>query len=377
MEPTTILAAAALQLAFDRPYLGTALYALQRVSRPGLGTMAVDRRWRLYFDPETIVAWGVAKTGGVVYHELCHLLREHADRAPIGGDPFLWNVAGDAEINDDLESEEVKLPGHPAYPRTIGQPDGRLAEEYYAAIAKTADTRDRRASSRPLGDCQEGSGPFPGFSLNGASAGRAVVVEDPELIRPSLLGYGSGASGNEDVQGHETTAGLALPPGLAAAEAIVLRRQVAVAIREHARTPGRVSGHWARWAEAKLEPRVDWRHELAAAVRSAIGSVAGASDYSYTRPSRRQPCFDRIVVPSLRQPVPRVAVVVDTSGSVDDDLLAQGLAEVASILRSVGQRDGLWVLAVDAAVQAWQSFSPMDIRRGHRGHPAVSTPSSP
>jgi predicted metal-dependent peptidase len=60
-----------------------------------------------------------------------------------------------------------------------------------------------------------------------------------------------------------------------------------------------------------------------------------------------------VVLPALRRPVPRVAVVVDTSGSVDDGLLAQALGEVDGVLASLAVGAGqVTVLAVDAAVQA-------------------------
>ena len=36
----------------DRPYLASALWNLVPVERKGLGTMATDSSWRLYYDPE-------------------------------------------------------------------------------------------------------------------------------------------------------------------------------------------------------------------------------------------------------------------------------------------------------------------------------------
>jgi predicted metal-dependent peptidase len=57
-----------------------------------------------------------------------------------------------------------------------------------------------------------------------------------------------------------------------------------------------------------------------------------------------------VVLPALRRPVPDIAVVCDTSGSMSDDLLAMALAEVEGLLRAVGLARQLRVLACDAAV---------------------------
>lgn len=102
---------------------------------------------------------------------------------------------------------------------------------------------------------------------------------------------------------------------------------------------------------AILDPVVDWRVVLHAAVRRGIGWAAGHSDCTYSRISRRQASARGVVLPALRRPVPRVAVVVDTSGSVDDGLLAQALGEIDGVLASLPVGGGqVTVLAVDAAV---------------------------
>jgi predicted metal-dependent peptidase len=57
-----------------------------------------------------------------------------------------------------------------------------------------------------------------------------------------------------------------------------------------------------------------------------------------------------VVLPALRRPVPEVAVVCDTSGSMTDDLLAASLAEVEGLLAALGLARQVRVLACDAAV---------------------------
>jgi predicted metal-dependent peptidase len=142
--------------------------------------------------------------------------------------------------------------------------------------------------------------------------------------------------------------------GLDQWQADLLRRQVAQDVMRHAREAGTVPAGLARWASQLLSPKVDWRRLLAAELRRALADVAGAVDYSYRRPSRRAAVFSGmvpgVVLPALRRPVPEVAVVCDTSGSMSDDLLAAALAEVEGLLGSLGMARQVRLLACDTAV---------------------------
>ena len=98
-----------------------------------------------------------------------------------------------------------------------------------------------------------------------------------------------------------------------------------------------------------LPSKIDWRRVLAAEVRAAVAAVAGMVDYSYRRPSRR--AQGDVILPTLQRPIPDVAIVVDTSGSMGDELLGRALAEVEGVLKRAGLRQ-VRVLAVDTDVHA-------------------------
>jgi len=361
------LAAARLRLVKDRPYLAAAAWSLGGpVETPGLSTLAVDKHWRLYYDPAVLERWTSEELAGVLYHEICHLLRSHAAR--LGAfDPRTANIAGDAEINDDLCAEGITLPGSPVTPESLGLPAHRLAEEYAAVLSRRRDGdgqrsgRDRMgggAGEAPPGDTGEpgspvSSDPSPAPSQapdRPAASGGGAAGAKPGADRGQTSGRrscGSCSHGRHE----EWELGEDTPGGLRPTEAELIRRQVAEAIRVQAagRDRGSIPAHWRRWAEEKLSPpQIDWRRELATAIRTAVAAVRGAVDYSYRRPSRRQ--VDKVILPSLVQPTPEVAIVVDTSGSVSDQDLSRALVEVGGVLRAVGQR-GVTVLTVDAAVQ--------------------------
>ncbi|HEY4461235.1 MAG TPA: VWA-like domain-containing protein [Streptosporangiaceae bacterium] len=304
------LAAARLWAAARFPYLASGIFGVQVIATPDSGTVAVDEEWRLHADPAVAAAWSPAQLGSVLVHHVCHLLRSHADRARALGigpeDGPGWTRAADAEINDDLIPAGIDLPGTPILPEHLGAERGGLAEQYFRAGPEGG----------PRWDVDCGSG----------ADGRA---------RPGQDG----------------------PPGLPRWQADLLRRMVAQETMRHAKEAGTVPAGLARWAEAILAPTVNWRTLLAAELRRAVADTAGAADYSYRRPSRRAAVAGDVVLPALRRPVPEVAVVCDTSGSMTEDLLAMALAEVEGLLRSLGVARQVRVLACDTAAAPAQRVS--------------------
>ncbi|MFE3900473.1 VWA-like domain-containing protein [Streptomyces sp. NPDC059153] len=305
----TKLLAARYRAATDRPYLASALYALSVVASTEVPTMGVDRHWRCYVSPAFVAATPVAELAAVWVHEVAHLLRDHhgrAERLPAADqrDPHRVNVAQDCEINDDLIADGLPLPAGRMEPRLFGLPAGQLFEAYLPGVPQ---------------------GPPPHNCGSGAH-GQPMPWESAGSDGPSCLGP---------------------------VEAEALRRHTAEAMRAHRRSRGSLPAGWQRWADQVLEPTVDWRQALAGAVREAAAWAAGAIDYTYRRPSRRGAALRGVVLPSLRRPLPRVAVVIDTSGSMGDEELASALAEVTGVLREVGIRGNrVTVLACDADVQS-------------------------
>ncbi len=310
------LAAARLWAGSRFPYLATGLFGAQVTPAPDIGTVAVDDGWRLHADPELAAGWTPAQFGSVLVHHVCHLLRAHGERAGPAGVPAgqarTWVLCADAEINDDLVPAGLALPGGPVLPRHLGAETGLLAEQYYAM-------------ARAIG---------PPFPLGGVAGDAADGWS---------LDCGSGADGCP--RPWDSGGGPPLPPW----QARLLVRQVAQDCISQGREPGTVPAGLLRWAGQLLEPAVDWRKTLAAELRRAVADTAGAVDYSYRRPSRRATVAGRVVLPALRRPVPEVAVVCDTSGSMTDDLLAAALAEVEGLLRAVGLSRQVRVIACDAA----------------------------
>ena len=291
-----LFAAARLRAARLQPYLAAAVFSLIPVDSPDLGTFAVDRYWRVYVDMDQARRWGVEAVAAVLLHEVHHVVRNHHDRAArldVDTDTHqLWNLAADAAINDDLVAEQVPLPG-PILPRHLGVHDGGFEEQYFRHLLDERDARDHET-------CGSGSGGAP-----------AAVEASDEPTE-------SGVDGVDDV------------------DATAIRRAVAHEVVSAADRGDRVSPGLVLWARDLLDPQVPWRQVLRAALGRPARAVTSRGEPDWCRPDRRaesRPDFPR---PGVRHHTPEVAVVVDTSASMERPLLDAAVTEINGMLRRTG-----------------------------------------
>lgn len=404
-----IVATARLAACRCERYFTTAIMALIPHEAPGLGTVAVTKDWVMMVDPAAVERWGVEETTTAIRHEVRHCLRDHHGRGLLLGDDspenqFLKNVAADAEINDGAEFANAKWPGEPVLPSTLPggpMPDGLLFEEYYDALRKQAEQQQKRGGKQGKGN------PKPGEKGGGSGKGDGKGTqksnqpgEDGKGGEPGDGGGGSPQPSNE--QGRlgagwcGSCAGHAAPnepsaegskgdgekgegegahgpvEGRSEVEKRRIVKQVAEAIQqESARGRGTVPGSWARWADTQLKPpKIPWQQKLAKVMRATVAYRAGAVDRRYAHSSRRQAGIGYGVgkprLPGLRAPVPQVAVVIDTSGSMGDGEIQAAVNETAGVLKAVGS--DIEFCACDAAVHALAPIrNPRDISKLVKG----------
>jgi predicted metal-dependent peptidase len=376
MNARELLAAGRLMVKYTQaPYLATAVDSLVPREMEGLGTVAVTEHGVLLWDPAVVGTWTVEEIAGAIQHEVWHLLRDHLGRCRrIGAFPQLWNIAADLEINDDLATAQVKLPtfkdvkgpdgkpGTACYPKDFGMPDGKLAEEYYNQLRQKAqiievsmgggdsDEKGSPSDQDGAGGDQDAKGggkgqPRVGAGWCGSGAGRKVPGEPDEK--------GKGGEGE----------------GRTAGELASVRQQVAEAIRQQGgKGRGNVPADFLRWAEEALKPpRIRWEDKLARAARGCVAYRPGAQDYHYTRSSRRQGAvgwgMGHPILPAMREPIPEVLIVTDTSGSMGAKEHERAISESAAILKATTARVTFMALDTDIhsmrPVRRWQELLPL------------------
>jgi len=380
-----------------KPYLASAAMSLTLVRSPGYGTLGVDSSWRLYYDPDEIIYWPVDALSAVLEHEIWHLLKEHHRRAKDYGiqqdTGFRWNIAADTEIhsNEQLLSDVSKVPNSdPAHPAKWGLKPKQTVEFYYENIP-FPEPEDPRGKGKGKGEGRgEGKGEGRGEGKGeGKGEGRG---EGKGEGKGKGRGEGSGeGSGGMPVDWNEymdptrgvsgsCADGLERPNELPStdetinrAEEAVIRRDVARAV-QGAKSRGDRVGDWvAEWASMELAPpKIDWRDLLRNAIEHAIQYHRGNMQYTWSRLSRRQAASPDFLLPGMHSPVPEVAVVLDTSGSMFTaaygkagkdaaregaqfvTLLQEAMHEVGGILEEHGNTIGVNILATDMVVQSAQ-----------------------
>jgi predicted metal-dependent peptidase len=303
------------------PYLAPALHSLTMIESAKVPTMGVDSRWRCYWNPEKVRSWTVKQVGSVLIHEVWHCLRDHAGRAKDMGTLIwlIWSIAADAEINDDMIMDaEIDLPGDPVLLKKFKLPDGQTAEWYYNKMMENQPKV--RTTTIYGGSCSDGQ----------------------------AREWEAAGAGDDDKYG----------PGLSRAEVQLIAREVANAIK--AKGAGSVPEGISRWAsEILTPPKVPWQSEILTMARSACSHVSGCWDYTYRRPSRRQSVSEGVVYASMHRPIPEIAAVVDTSGSMSDEAIGLAVNELGGLLKQLGFP--IRVLSVDAAVHhVRKSFGRID-----------------
>lgn len=344
------LAAGRLIATRKAPYFGAMINALVPTVVEGLGTIGVTKDAMLVYDPAWIEKRDFDEMGALYWHEVMHLVLNHHGRRG-DRDPLLWNVAGDIFINDQGRSTlQLKFPAGGCFPEKFKDKSGAplkpnlTADEYYSLLLEAGKDAAQKALDGMQGDGDWQSGKC------GSGAGNAREDE------PAGSGK-EGARSESDVQ--------------------QTRMRVAEAVKAHAQGGGHGKGRGNmplgldRWAdEFTKPPKVPWQAILARTIRQAVSYRPGAVDYSYSRISRRQGGVGfgvgNPVLPAFVRPVPEVAFVLDTSGSMSQVQLASGIAETLGVLRSCGSE--ITFLSCDYAVHAHATLTqPSQLARLVKG----------
>ncbi len=246
-----------------------------------VGTMAVNAKRVIKYNPDFVQTISRTELMAVIAHEVMHHILLHHVRGK-GKDPDTWNKACDYVVNAILIKSGFKLPAGILYDPKYKDMN---AEQVYNLIYKPGDDDDQQQSSQSSGE-----------------------GDDKQESTPKPQDWGKVEIPDES----ENTAEVEAEAKQDAAEAVAIGKMA-----------GNLPGGMEEVIAKVIEPKKDWNELLLKFL-----AEKARNDYSWTRPNQRY-MASGIYLPSLESiELGKVAFVIDTSISVDENLLAEFVAEI-------------------------------------------------
>jgi len=286
----------AYRLLLKEPFFAALSRKIEKKENYGIPTAGVrvnpdNGHFEMAYNPDFFEKLSDVEKAGVLKHEFYHLIFDHVtSRKPEGVPHKKWNIAADLAINSHLVGE---LPDNCCMPGVApfeDMPKGESAEWY---LANMPEDKEPEGEGEGSGEGAEGEGE-PG---NGDDSGGQEENND----------NGSGSPGNfDDHSGWEEAA------------------------QEAAQASGgwgSVSGEVRKEIMKRLETKVDWRKVLRYFIktsqRASKSSTVKRIDkrYPYIHPGKK-----------VRRQA-KIAIAIDQSGSVSDEMLTAFFAELNNLAK--------------------------------------------
>jgi predicted metal-dependent peptidase len=341
------IAASRVWLLKEKPFFGILARALVVEPSPRLASA-----FRLYADdrllvhPKAVLALPFTRLAARLSH-LCL----HAALGAFGRrrerTPARWNLAHDLAIEPLLREA--------ALPAAAGEApewlhSGMSAEEVYDLLPHDASPAPEWCDlvDAPPREVEERSPP-PGAPRSGS--GEVSARGDEEERDPSR-------KTPEDTPPHEVRA-----------HELAWKMRLAEAIEVERASGGKTWGTLPAWIDAMVSAQIAPPPSWTLALQRAVAALA-RTERTFLRPSRRQSAmaFDAgedwpevVSMPGRRVvPAGRLVAIIDTSASIDEEVLAIALGAVASAATAEGV-DEVRLIQADSEVTSDQIVSPADL----------------
>lgn len=265
----------------------------------------------------------------VIWHENLHVGLMHIPRHKdlMKEDGMLANVAMDIVVNNIIDNVNdktlCKLPQSAIFDHAF---DGWSVREIYNELKKQNPQRQKQQ-----GQGQGGNG---GDGGNGSGQGETININGKQVTV-------------EDGDEHDGTGVSATPE-----QAKEFEERVGRALREGSILAGRLGAKVPREVSASLDKPIDWKEALRDFVSSA---VRGKDELSWRRFNRNLLANDILAPSSESETMTEVIVAIDTSGSIDQEMIGKFAFQLQLICDSVNP-ETVRILWWDTEVHGEQTF---------------------
>ena len=291
----------AYRLLMDEPFFAALSRKIEKRANYGIPTAGVrvdpdTAQFEMAYNPDFFAKLPEEQIRGVLKHEFYHLIFEHVtSRKPEGVPHMKWNIAADLAINSHLQGELPENCCMPGVGPFADLPLGKSAEWYLANFPEQPEKEGGSGS----GEGGEGEG-------------------DPQ-------------DGNfDDHSGWDDANASAQQQAANQMAKERLKQAMKEAAKEASQSPkgwGSVSGEVKQEILKRLESKVDWKKVLRYFIKTSQRASRRSSvkrinkRYAYIHPGKKV------------QRQAKIAIAIDQSGSVSDDMLSAFFAELNSLAK--------------------------------------------
>jgi len=257
------------------------------------GTAATDGR-NFYYNSRFIDLLKPKEVEFLFGHEVLHCVYDHFGRRG-DRDPMLFNVANDYAVNGDLKKHRVG--------------------EFITSVPCLYDSKYEGKSSEEI---------YDDLYENAEKINLSDLID--KLLDDHMDGEGNSDS---DEDGDEKD-GRGKKPKLSAEERQKIRDEIKEAVMAAAAASdgaGNLPAGVRRIIQDMTAPKMNWRELLRMQLESTI-----KSDYTWMRASRRGWHMDAVMPGQRPDELIDVAIGIDASGSIDERMLRDFLAETQGIM---------------------------------------------
>ena len=306
------------------PFFGSVFASIKFKEKKGLGTAGTNGK-TIYYDPEFLSELNEDEQTFIFAHEIFHIAFDHILRSE-GKNPRIWNIATDAVINQFLKKDGLPfVKGGVDIVEAINYD----AEKLYDKLLKEEQEKQQQSQQEKTGpennDVGHDTHSLWEEAVKRHKEGKDLDDEEEEKEQDQSI-YGSKDERLKEMQDKMTEMG--------EKEAFKKNEQTRKeqleelldTLSRESKGAGTTTNSEVRDMEdiGTSKPLIDWRLWLREAISMDV-------DWSY----QNAEIEDGVVRPNLEAyPIPETEILLDTSGSIDKNLLKNFLRECKNILQA-------------------------------------------
>ncbi len=315
------------KLMLEHPYFGTVASSIPLEKNNDILTFTSDGV-KMHYNSEYLERLSVEEVEFVMANGAMHSVLKHHERLN-GRTKWLWQTATDYVVNAMLVKNGMHLPEYAYFEEKF---DGMYVEEVYEMLrAEMMDNSDHsmEQENEQITDSDE------------------TGVENLHMQKEYTPDMNAEET-QEEENAEDKEEELNSPENKEEQEEMKERLEQ---IFQKLKRQGNLPKDLEIVVPEYFSHKVDWREFL-------YGYIATHAKTSYTfTPPNMKFLYRGIYLPSMSSDLLRVIVAIDTSGSVDEELLSTFLGEVSSMMQQYPNYE-IDIITADAKVQSFKTFLP-------------------